>query len=109
MERDWLSLMTKIATGGLMLALVVLLAYALLPAMLGSEIGGLLSFLPIISMLIILLSLLVIIVAWFYSMYEIATAKNDKGWKALWLLVVFLLGIIGLVIYQMSGRKQRKI
>jgi hypothetical protein len=39
------------------------------------------------------------------ALYEIITASQSLGWKVLWGLIVFLLPIIGLLLYFFIGRK----
>ncbi len=36
------------------------------------------------------------------------TTRNDGGFKILWLLVLFVLGVLGLVAYLVLGRKDLK-
>ncbi|MBL0358706.1 MAG: PLDc N-terminal domain-containing protein [Chitinophagaceae bacterium] len=50
------------------------------------------------------------LVFWIKTIVEIATAKfNDDSSKLVWLLVVILLGLIGMVLYYIIGRKKRVI
>lgn len=47
---------------------------------------------------------------WIQTIFEIATSKfAGKNSKLYWILIVFFLGIIGLIIYRLVGRDGRII
>jgi uncharacterized membrane protein YhaH (DUF805 family) len=54
--------------------------------------------------------LIVWIIAFFWALIDIANQKGkDTGWKIIWVLICFILPIIGLVVYYYaSGRKKKK-
>ena len=54
---------------------------------------------------IILLLALVNLAAFVAALIEILRAKNDSGWKILWAAVSFFLGLLGIVLYMLIGRK----
>ncbi|HZX34421.1 MAG TPA: PLDc N-terminal domain-containing protein [archaeon] len=54
---------------------------------------------------IILLLALVNLAAFVAALIEILRAKNDSGWKILWGAVCFFLGLLGIVLYMLIGRK----
>lgn len=57
---------------------------------------------------VILILAIISIIAFFWALINILTAKNDTNWKILWVLLCLFLGIIGVIIYLCIGRKERK-
>jgi hypothetical protein len=48
------------------------------------------------------------LVAFIWALIDILKAKNDPGWKILWVIVCFFLGVIGVILYYFIGRKNKK-
>ena len=44
------------------------------------------------------------LILWLIAAFEILTSAKDLGWKVVWLLIVFLLPLIGLVLYYLIAR-----
>ena len=59
-------------------------------------------------MLVVGIIALASVVAVLWALYNILTAKNETNWKILWALVVFFLGIIGVIAYVLIGKKERQ-
>ncbi len=98
------------ATGAcFLLALLPAIAYLILPVVLDFETAytlssylGIAIFIPaIIGALLVLLSVIIAIV-------EVATSKNVGDWKAIWIIVLLLIGPIGLALYLFLARKDLK-
>ncbi len=46
-------------------------------------------------------------IAFLSAAIDILNSRNKDEWKGLWLLVIFFLGLIGVVLYLLIGRKER--
>ena len=46
-------------------------------------------------------------IAFIWSLINILTAENDNHWKILWVIICLFLGIIGVIIYVLVGKKER--
>ena len=64
---------------------------------------------PVVAMLLLMLGGFLALVGMVLYIYEIATSKNDGQWKAIWIIVVLILGLIGIVAYEIVARKQRQV
>lgn len=104
---DWPKKVYLSAIGCLVLALVLLLLFAFVPLFEG-DYGPVASVAPILAMLLIVLAGMLSVVGMVLYIYEIATAKNEGNWRAIWIIVIFFLGILGIVIYELVGRKEIK-
>lgn len=58
--------------------------------------------------LLIIILAIVNLIGFIWSLVDISKAKNDTGWKILWIAICFFLGILGVIIYFVTGRKQKK-
>ena len=47
------------------------------------------------------------LVAFIWALVNILGADNDSGWKILWVVVCFFLGLLGVIIYLFIGMKSR--
>jgi len=92
----------------LALGVLTILAMVAVPALFGGGGSSLLIYLPVAAMLLIVLSGVVGLIGTLFILYEIATAKNDGQWKAVWIIVILVLGIIGMALYFALARKGRK-
>ncbi|MEK6958127.1 MAG: PLDc N-terminal domain-containing protein [archaeon] len=54
---------------------------------------------------ILLIALILNLALFLATIAEILQAKNDGTWKILWALVCFVLGIFGIILYLLIGRK----
>ncbi len=106
--RDWLSILVKGGFICLVLAVLSIVFVVIVPVFLGDSVSVLYEIIPVIAMLLVMLSGLLVTIAWIFGLYEILTAKNDSNWKLIWAVVVFILGIIGLAIYMSIARKELK-
>lgn len=104
---DYVGKFKLVWIGGLavVLAMVILLVIVLAGFSGGTQGNALLSMGPIAAMLLLVVGELVLFIAMILSLIEIFTSKNDTTFKVLWALVVFILGLIGLILYRMVGRK----
>jgi len=57
----------------------------------------------------ILLLGIVTFVLLIWSIVDIAKAKNNGEWKALWILICIFGGMIGIIVYLAVGRKDKKV
>ena len=48
------------------------------------------------------------IIAFIWALIDILKTKNKEDWKIMWVLVTFFFGIIGVILYLIIGRKQRR-
>ncbi|NQU97952.1 PLDc N-terminal domain-containing protein [Candidatus Woesearchaeota archaeon] len=64
---------------------------------------GSLGILFVISLILGIASL----VAFIWALVNILGADNEATWKILWVIVCLLLGILGVIIYLLVGKKQR--
>lgn len=111
MDKDRPRLVFGAAIVLLVLALVSVLSYALMPLIAGSsseEPGFFMSILPVAAMVMVVLSGLLFLAGCLLYIYEIATAKNDGTWKAIWIVLILVLGVLGVIAYELAGRKERK-
>lgn len=75
-----------------------------------SNMGWLITALPIGGVVIIFFGSLfgfTGFIAWVLSLLEVITSKRKKGKKALWVLGIFFLSIVGVIIYYVVGRKAK--
>jgi len=91
----------------LALAVGAVLLFAFAPLLIGEN-QTLDMLLPIIGMLLVVAAGLMALVGMLLYIYEIATAKNNGQWKAIWIIAIAVLGLIGVVIYEIAARKERK-
>lgn len=91
--------------GSIALAIILMVVYMFI----GDAYEVLNSVLAMAVMLLILLSAFLYLAAFVLLGWEIATAKNDSGWKALWIaILLFSLifsGAPGIILYWLVGRK----
>ncbi len=101
--RDYPGLLFKVAMAWLALVLlVVALLYILKEPARENALFGVVVF----AVLGVILGAL----SFFASLafiYEIATSKNGWQWKAVWIIPILLLGVIGAGIYIYVARKER--
>ena len=45
-------------------------------------------------------------IAFIWALIDIARAKKDTGYKIIWVLICFLLGIIGVIIYYFVEKRK---
>lgn len=90
----------------LILALLSLLFFAVSPMLIGEN-ELVQSLLPVGAMLLVVLAALLVALGTILYLFEIATAKNDGQWKAVWILAILVFGLLGAVAYELMGRKQR--
>ena len=61
----------------------------------------------IIAILIMALTLIQLcLMVW--ALIDISGAKNDGMWKVMWILVCLLGGLMGIIVYLIVGRKDKK-
>jgi len=107
MERDYPVLAFKAAVGCLLLAILLILFVVFAPLVVGdNELVKTMT--PVAAMLIVILGGLLALLANLLLICEVAVSKNDGGWKALWIIVMVVLGILGAVIYLSVARKDLK-
>jgi hypothetical protein len=94
--------------GCILLALLCLLAFAFWPAFGGEIPSPVADILPIAAMLLILLGGMLAFAGTLLYVYEIATAKNDGQWKAIWIIAVLMFWLVGTTLYELFARKDRK-
>jgi len=51
---------------------------------------------------------LISFIIWIWGLVDVLTAKNESNWKILWGAVIFFLGILGVILYALIARKERK-
>jgi len=94
------------------MALAVLLIVVYLFTGSNSSLELINTFIAMASFFLIILSALLYLVVFVLLGWEIATAKNDSGWKALWIaILLFSLlfsGAPGIILYWLVGRKALK-
>jgi len=90
----------------LILGLGSLLFYAISPMLIGEN-ELVQNLLPISAMMLIVLAGLLVTIGTILYLYEIATAKNDGQWKAIWVIAILAFGLLGAVAYELMGRKRR--
>ncbi len=57
---------------------------------------------------IIILAIVTALVFVVWAIVDIAKAKNKDEWKLMWILICLFLGLIGVLIYTIVGRSERK-
>ena len=107
MAQDYPKLLFMAGIACFVIALLAVLFFAIAPSMLG---GGfpLQDLVPVAAMILIVLAGLCVLAAIILLLIEVATASNDGTWKALWLIAMLILGVIGMGLYLAIGRKDRK-
>ncbi len=105
--RDYPALMAKAALGCLGIALLLVIFYAVAPALIGEN-ASVMGILPVISMLLVVLAGLLAVGFCLALIYEIATAKNGGQWKVIWIILIIVFGFVGAAIYMYGARKERK-
>jgi hypothetical protein len=94
-----------VAVGIFALAVLLLMLYMIAGPLLGDTFmamaGG-------ISMILMLLSGALLVIIPLIGIVEVATSKNDAGYKVLWIVVLLLFGILGLGAYLAIGKKGLK-
>lgn len=90
----------------LVLALLSLLFFAVSPVLIGEN-SLVQGALPLASFALVLLAGLLVTAGTILYLYEIATAKNEGQWKAIWIIAILVFGLLGAVAYELVGRKQR--
>lgn len=66
------------------------------------------EWIPILALLPLFLSLLLVIY-WLLTLAVIGISKNDGNYKTMWLLLVFILGILGAGLWDVAGKKDLKL
>lgn len=60
----------------------------------------------------IVLLVILLVIAWFalliWALVDLLRSRNDPTWKILWVLVIALMPFLGVILYYLIGRRQRK-
>lgn len=106
------------------LAIILAIAYILLPSSFGMDTTGaskkiayslsstsdmVKSLIATGMMLFVVLAGVLGLAAFILAAIEISKSGNDGTWKIIWILITFILGIIGLLIYYFVARKDLKV
>ena len=94
------SFIASVAT--FLLAISGVLLVAFLPVLFG-------GWLPVPSMLLIVLALLLTWPYWIFVILTVASSKNKTGYKVIWLLAMLFLGLIGTGLWEIFGKKELKL
>lgn len=93
---DWPRTAYAAGFASIILAFVLLFASGLFDFQVGA----------LIALLLIVVGALGTLAGLILYILEIAKAKNEGNWKAIWLIAILALGIIGIVLYELMGRKE---
>jgi len=69
--------------------------------------GALVIMLVIFGFIFLLGIATLVLLIW--SIVDIAKAENNGEWKALWILICIVGGMIGVIVYLAVGRKDKKV
>ena len=108
MARDYPVLAFGVGVACLILSILgLILYYALAPGSAGGN-GTAAGFALVASPILTLLSLVFGTISSVMLLNEVRIAKNDAKWKALWGVILLILGIVGAALYLYMARKERK-